>query len=89
MLSEVVSPGNTLKYLRTQILAQHLTGASNGPTEAMNLLVKRTKCCRHGFTSFRNCAYASSCTAEESNGGHLSGHAALPSPDQRVSAKRR
>ncbi|MGA2806008.1 MAG: transposase, partial [Acidimicrobiales bacterium] len=32
----------------------HLTGASNGPTEAMNLLVKKIKRCGHGFKSFRN-----------------------------------
>ena len=31
-----------------------LTGASNGPTEAMNLLVKKIKRCGHGFKSFRN-----------------------------------
>ena len=34
---EVVSLGTTLKRWRTQILAHHLTGASNGPTEAMIL----------------------------------------------------
>ena len=51
---EIVSLGNTLKRWRTQILAHHLTGASNGPTEAMNLLVKKIKRCGHGFKSFRN-----------------------------------
>ena len=56
-VDEIVSLGNTLKRWRTQILAHHLTGASNGPTEAMNLLVKKIKrlsVYRHGFKSFRN-----------------------------------
>jgi hypothetical protein len=51
-VDEIVSLGNTLKHWRTQILAHHLTGASNGPTEAMNLLVKKIKRCGHGFKSF-------------------------------------
>jgi transposase len=53
-VSEIVSLGHTLKHWRTQILAHHATGASNGPTEAMNLLVKKIKRCGHGFKSFRN-----------------------------------
>ena len=53
-VDEIVSLGNTLKHWRTQILAHHMTGASNGPTEAMNLLVKKIKRCGHGFKSFRN-----------------------------------
>jgi transposase len=55
-VGEIVSLGNTLKHWRTQILAHHLTGASNGPTEAMNLLVKKIKRRGHGFKSFRNYA---------------------------------
>ena len=39
---------------RTQILAYHLTGASNGPTEAVNLVVKKVQRVAHGFRSFRN-----------------------------------
>ncbi|MGA9077401.1 MAG: transposase [Acidimicrobiales bacterium] len=39
-VDEIVSLGNTLQRWRTEILAHHLTGASNGPTKAMNLLVK-------------------------------------------------
>jgi transposase len=53
-VTEIVSLGNTLKRWRTQILAHHATGASNGPTEAMNLLVKKIKRCGHGFKSFSN-----------------------------------
>jgi len=55
-VDEIVSLGNSLKHWRTEILAHHLTGASNGPTEAMNLLVKKIKRCGHGFKSFRNYA---------------------------------
>lgn len=51
---EIVSLGNTLSHWRKEILAHHTTGASNGPTEAMNLLVKKVKRVGHGFKSFRN-----------------------------------
>ena len=30
------------------------TGASNGPTEGLNLLVKKVKRCGHGFTNFEH-----------------------------------
>ena len=53
-VAEIRSLGNTLKHWRKEILAHHATGASNGPTEAMNLLVKKIKRCGHGFKSFRN-----------------------------------
>jgi transposase len=51
---EIVPLGHTLQHWRTQILAHHATGASNGPTEAMNLLVKKVKRCGHGFKNFSN-----------------------------------
>lgn len=51
---EIQSLGRTLSHWREEILAHHATGASNGPTEAMNLLVKKVKRCGHGFRSFRN-----------------------------------
>ncbi len=53
-VAEIVSLGHTLRRWRTQILAHHTTGASNGPTEAMNLLVKKIKRCGHGFKNFDN-----------------------------------
>ena len=34
---EIRSLGRTLKRWRTEVLNHHRTGASNGPTEAMNL----------------------------------------------------
>jgi transposase len=40
---------------QTEILAWHLTaGCSNGPTEAVNLLIKQVKRVGHGFRNFAN-----------------------------------
>ena len=44
----------TIARWRTEILAHHTTGASNGPTEAVNLVVKKVVRVAHGFRSFRN-----------------------------------
>ena len=51
---EIRSLGHTLTAWRTEILAHHETGASNGPTEGLNLCVKKVKRCGHGFRSFDN-----------------------------------
>ena len=51
---EIRSLGKTLASWRTEILAHHETGASNGPTEGLNLCVKKVKRCGHGFRSFEN-----------------------------------
>ena len=51
---EVRSLGKTLASWRTEILAHHDTGASNGPTEGLNLCVKKVKRCGHGFRSFEH-----------------------------------
>jgi transposase len=51
---EVRSLGNTLASWRAEILAHHDTGASNGPTEGLNLCVKKIKRCGHGFRSFEH-----------------------------------
>ena len=53
-VAEIRSLGKTLKSWRTEILAHHDTGASNGPTEGLNLCVKKVKRCGHGFRSFEN-----------------------------------
>jgi transposase len=53
-VSEIRSLGHTLAAWRTEILAHHDTGASNGPTEGLNLCVKKVKRCGHGFRSFEN-----------------------------------
>jgi len=53
-VAEVRSLGKTLKSWRTEILAHHDTGASNGPTEGLNLCVKKVKRAGHGFRSFEH-----------------------------------
>ena len=53
-VEEIRSLGNTLSSWRTEILAHHTTGASNGPTEGLNLCVKRVKRCGHGFKRFEH-----------------------------------
>jgi transposase len=45
----------TVRAWQTEILAWHLTaGCSNGPTEAVNLLIKQVKRVGHGFRNFDN-----------------------------------
>jgi len=53
-VEEIRSLGTTLASWRTEILAHHNTGASNGPTEGLNLCVKRIKRCGHGFKRFEH-----------------------------------
>jgi transposase len=53
-VAEIRSLGTTLASWRTEILARHTTGASNGPTEGLNLCVKKVKRCGHGFRRFDN-----------------------------------
>ncbi|MDP4013021.1 MAG: transposase, partial [Candidatus Nanopelagicales bacterium] len=51
---EVRSLGRTLKRWKHQIVAWHQAHVTNGPTEAVNNLIKRVKRAAFGFTSFRN-----------------------------------
>jgi transposase len=53
-LPELGGMARTLRRWRTQILAWHSTGASNGPAEALNLLIKKIKRVGHGFRRFAN-----------------------------------
>ena len=53
-VEEIRSLGRTLASWRDEILAHHHTGASNGPTEGLNLLVKKVKRCGHGFRNFEH-----------------------------------
>lgn len=53
-VAEIASLGRTLAAWRTEILAHHVTGASNGPTEGLNLCVKKVKRAGHGFRSFEH-----------------------------------
>jgi uncharacterized protein (DUF849 family) len=49
---EIKGLGRTLKQWRTPILAWHTTGASNGPTEGLNSIIKKIKRVAAGFTNF-------------------------------------
>jgi transposase len=51
---EARSLGRTLRRWREQIAAWHEAHVTNGPTEAVNNLIKRVKRAAFGFTSFRN-----------------------------------
>jgi transposase len=53
-VAEIRSLGNTLAAWRSEILAHHDTGASNGPTEGLNLCVKKVKRCGHGFRTWEH-----------------------------------
>ncbi len=53
-VAEIVSLGNTLARWRSEIVGYHDTGASNGPTEGLNLCVKKVKRCGHGFRTFKH-----------------------------------
>lgn len=44
----------TLRRWRAEILAHHTTGASNGPVEAVNLLIKQVKRSGRGFRNLDN-----------------------------------
>lgn len=49
---EIQSLGRTLEKWRQEILNHHRTGASNGPTEGLNLVIKKVKRAGHGFRRF-------------------------------------
>ena len=53
-IRELVRLAGTLRRWREPILNHHRTGRSNGPTEAMNLLIKNIKRVGRGLTNFEN-----------------------------------
>ena len=53
-VSELHRLAKTISRWRKEILAHHTTNASNGPTEAVNLVVKKVIRVAHGFRSFKN-----------------------------------
>jgi transposase len=53
-VEEIQALGRTLASWRAEILEHHKTGASNGPTEGLNLCVKKVKRCGHGFRTFEH-----------------------------------
>ena len=53
-VAEVRKLGKMLTKWTTEILNHHRTGASNGPAEGLNLLIKKVKRAGHGFRNFAN-----------------------------------
>jgi transposase len=54
-VAELSRLAGTVRAWEAEILAFHATdGCSNGPTEAVNLLVKKVKRVGHGFRNFTN-----------------------------------
>jgi transposase len=54
-MAELTRLARIVRAWEAEILAWHATGGcSNGPTEAMNLLIKKVKCVGHGFCNFAN-----------------------------------
>lgn len=53
-VAELTRLARTVGRWQPQILAWHATGLTNGPTEAVNLLVKKIKRVGHGFRNFEN-----------------------------------
>lgn len=51
---ELVTLAGTLRRWRTEIINRHRTGDSNGPTEAMNLLMKNIKRAGCGYRNFHH-----------------------------------
>jgi transposase len=55
-VAELSRLARTVWAWEVEILAFHATdGCSNGPTEAVNLLIKKVKRVGHGFRNFTNC----------------------------------
>jgi transposase len=54
-IAEVARLGRTLRQWRSQILAYFATGGvNNGGTEAINLLIEKTRRLAHGFRNFEH-----------------------------------
>ena len=51
---ELTRLARTIRRWQPQVLAWHTTALTNGPTEAVNLLVKKVKRVGHGFRNFDN-----------------------------------
>lgn len=53
-IPELTTLARTISAWEAEILGWHATGLSNGPTEAVNLLIKKVKRTGHGFRNFQN-----------------------------------
>ena len=55
LTSEIARLGRTLRSWRAEVLADFDTGGvSNGNTEAINLIIEKTRRLAHGFRNFGN-----------------------------------
>ena len=53
-VSEVDRLSRTLRTWEEETLNYHRTGATNGPTEAVNLIIEKTRRLGHGFRNWHN-----------------------------------
>jgi transposase len=53
-VAELTRLAHTISAWQTEVLAYHTTGLSNGPTEAVNLLIEKVRRIGHGFRNFHN-----------------------------------
>jgi transposase len=53
-IAELARLARTVRAWEAEILAFHATGMSNGPTEAVNLLIEKVRRIGHGFRNFTN-----------------------------------
>ncbi len=53
-VKELTRLSRTVRRWQPQVLAWHATALTNGPTEAVNLLIKKIKRVGHGFRNFEN-----------------------------------
>jgi Transposase len=75
-VAELSRLARTVRVWEAEILAWHATdGCSNGPTEAVNLLVKRVKRVGHGFRNFTNYTAASHGRLTQPHGCEAAPHA--------------
>lgn len=51
---ELARLAKTISAWQAEVLAYHTTGLSNGPTEAVNLLIEKVRRIGHGFRNFDN-----------------------------------
>ncbi len=62
-IPEIARLGRTLRAWREQVLAYFTTGGvSNGGTEAINLIIEKTRRLAHGFRNFTNYRLCASCS---------------------------
>ncbi len=53
-VAELTRLAKTIRSWQAEVLAYHTTGLSNGPTEAVNLLIEKVRGIGHGFWNFDN-----------------------------------